>query len=61
MADEYKSKAWPLHVLLNNAGIQNPTGFRGQKTPGGFEVSLRRMFNKAVSCSVGSTLGRIEC
>jgi hypothetical protein len=38
MADEYKSKGWPLHVLLNDAGIQAPAGFRGQKTPGGFEV-----------------------
>jgi NAD(P)-dependent dehydrogenase (short-subunit alcohol dehydrogenase family) len=40
MADEYKSRGWPLHVMLNNAGIQAPAGFRGQKTPGGFEVTM---------------------
>lgn len=40
MADDFKSRNWPLHVLLNNAGIQAPAGFRGQKTPGGFEVGL---------------------
>ncbi len=22
MADEYMERGWPLHVLLNNAGIQ---------------------------------------
>lgn len=22
MVDEYKERGWPLHVLLNNAGIQ---------------------------------------
>jgi hypothetical protein len=38
MCDDFKSRGWPLHVLLNNAGIQAPLGHRGQKTPGGFEV-----------------------
>jgi hypothetical protein len=38
MADDFKSRGWPLHVLLNNAGIQAPFGHGGQKTPGGFEV-----------------------
>lgn len=38
MANDFKSRGWPLHVLLNNAGIQSPAGYRGQKTPGGFEV-----------------------
>ncbi|KAF6258815.1 hypothetical protein COO60DRAFT_1638905 [Scenedesmus sp. NREL 46B-D3] len=40
MADDFKSRGWPLHVLLNNAGIQSPAGYRGQKTPGGFEVTM---------------------
>eukprot|EP00879_Flechtneria_rotunda_P001256 GHRR01001403.1.p1 GENE.GHRR01001403.1~~GHRR01001403.1.p1 ORF type:complete len:453 (+),score=134.03 GHRR01001403.1:286-1644(+) len=39
-ADDFKAKGWPLHVLLNNAGIQAPYGHRGQKTPGGFEVTM---------------------
>lgn len=40
--DELKAKGWPIHVLLNNAGIQAPYGHLGQKTPGGFEVSERK-------------------
>eukprot|EP00775_Hariotina_reticulata_P005452 gene5452-5686_t len=44
MADDYKSRGWPLHVLLNNAGIQAPHGLRGQKTPGGFEVTMSSNF-----------------
>lgn len=39
--DDLKAKGWPIHVLLNNAGIQAPYGHLGQKTPGGFEVSER--------------------
>jgi len=59
MADDYKSRGWPLHVLLNNAGIQAPTGHRGQKTPGGFEV--RKQFPVVlVSCSVLSGLITVE-
>jgi len=38
--DDYKAKGWPIHVLLNNAGIQAPAGHLGQKTPGDFEVRL---------------------
>lgn len=37
--DDLKAKGWPIHVLLNNAGIQAPYGHMGQKSPGGFEVS----------------------
>lgn len=36
--DDLKAKGWPIHVLLNNAGIQAPAGHLGQKTPDGFEV-----------------------
>lgn len=49
MADDFKSRGWPLHVLLNNAGIQAPAGFRGQKTPGGFEV-CRGCYNICSIC-----------
>ncbi|WIA38443.1 hypothetical protein OEZ86_001767 [Tetradesmus obliquus] len=44
MADDFKARGWPLHVLLNNAGIQAPAGHRGQKTPGGFEVTMSSNF-----------------
>jgi hypothetical protein len=43
MAQQYRQRGWPLHVLLNNAGIQAPAGHLGQKTPGGFEVGQRLM------------------
>jgi NAD(P)-dependent dehydrogenase (short-subunit alcohol dehydrogenase family) len=39
-AEEYKKRGYPLHVLLNNAAIQAPTGKRGNKTEEGFEITM---------------------
>lgn len=39
-AAEYKRRGYPLHVLLNNAGIQAPRGQRGMKVKGNFEVTV---------------------
>lgn len=38
MVDQYKQKGYPLHVLINNAGIQAPRGHRGEHTADGIEV-----------------------
>ena len=43
-AEEYKRRGYPLHVLLNNAGIQSPKGYRRQKTEDGFEVGVSSNF-----------------
>ncbi|BDA50877.1 probable WW domain-containing oxidoreductase [Coccomyxa sp. Obi] len=40
MVDQYKKLNYPLHVLINNAGIQAPTGHRGEHTKDGIEITF---------------------
>lgn len=38
MIDQYKTKGYPLHVLVNNAAIKAPKGHPGEHTKDNIEV-----------------------